>query len=235
MFQFNFDPPTQHGFDTVESIRAMHEGKVEVFLHKERGESDSFFSLWQCLIGGRGILEGLKVEFENDLSCEVVKNNNDGTWDARFNKSGSKLMDTVYKIGLMPLPPYIKRDKKQKQDISDYQTAYADEKKIGSVAAPTAGLHFTPRLIKKLKEKGVQFEYITLHVGLGTFAPVKIDDIEKHKMHAEWVEVDKETLRNIAKAKQEGRRVISVGTTSTRTLEAIWKNKIFENRHSCTV
>ncbi|MFH1583447.1 MAG: S-adenosylmethionine:tRNA ribosyltransferase-isomerase, partial [Candidatus Falkowbacteria bacterium] len=95
----------------------------------------------------------------------------------------------------------------------------------GSVAAPTAGFHFTPRLLKKLENKGVQIEYVTLQVGLGTFAPVKVDDITKHKMHAEWVEVNKKTLGNIIKAKDENRRVIAVGTTSVRTLESVFSKK----------
>lgn len=202
-------------------------GKIEVFLHQKiRG------SLWQCLIGGPRRKEGLEVKFGRCLECVIVKDNKDGTWQVKFNKSGNELMKIVNQIGLTPLPPYIKKKQKnnktrakagqaRKQENKDYQTVYADEKKIGSVAAPTAGFHFTRRLIKKLKNKGVQFEYITLHVGLGTFAPVKVDDITKHKMHAEWAEVKKETARRIIKAKKEGRRVIAVGTTSVRTLEGL--------------
>ncbi|MDP3042884.1 MAG: tRNA preQ1(34) S-adenosylmethionine ribosyltransferase-isomerase QueA [bacterium] len=197
-------------------------GKIEVFLLKRiRG------ALWQCLLGGHGGKEGLEVEFGLGLRCEIVKNNNDGTWEARFNKSGKSLMDTVGRIGYTPLPPYIKQITnhksqipKQANDKINYQTVYADDKKVGSVAAPTAGFHFTPELIKKLKAKGARIEYITLHVGLGTFAPVKADDITKHKMHAEWVEVKNSVIKKVIKAKQEGRRVIAVGTTSVRTLEA---------------
>jgi len=192
-------------------------GKIEVFLHhKIRG------SLWQCLLGGHGRKERLEVEFGRGLECVVVKNNNDGTWNVKFNKSGKVMMEIVEKIGLTPLPPYIKRDSRQQTtDNRNYQTVYADDKKVGSVAAPTAGFHFTPSLIKKLKAKGVQFEYITLHVGLGTFAPVKVDDITKHKMHAEWVEASRETIARIYLAKHAKRRIIAVGTTSVRTLEAI--------------
>jgi S-adenosylmethionine:tRNA ribosyltransferase-isomerase len=124
----------------------------------------------------------------------------------------------------MPLPPYVRQlDNKtaRQQDINNYQTAYADEGKVGSVAAPTAGFHFTKSLLNKLKKKGVQIEYVTLHVGLGTFTPVKVDDITKHKMHGEWVEADKATIARIYLAKYQNRRIITVGTTSTRSLEAI--------------
>ncbi len=138
-------------------------------------------------------------------------------------------MKIVEKIGRVPLPPYIKRGQKLKSDQNNYQTVYANDKKIGSVAAPTAGFHFTTALLKKLKNKGVQIEYVTLRVGLGTFAPVKVDDITKHKMHFEYVEVSKNVLSNIIKAKQEGRRIIAVGTTSVRTLESAFKQKPIKN------
>jgi S-adenosylmethionine:tRNA ribosyltransferase-isomerase len=122
------------------------------------------------------------------------------------------------------LPPYIKRKQgEREEDRSRYQTVYAKEGKRGSVAAPTAGLHFTDRMIKKLQKKGIEFEYVTLHVGLGTFAPVKTENIKDHGMHAEWAEVKKTTLESIIKAKKEGRRVVAVGTTSVRTLEAIFQ------------
>lgn len=195
-------------------------GKIEVFLlHKIRGNS------WQCLLGGRA-RENQIIEFEKNLECKIIKNNNNGTWEVKFDLSGKKLMDAVEKIGLTPLPPYIKRSFDFAQDKQNYQTIYADEKKVGSVAAPTAGFHFTPGLIKKLKKKGVEFEYITLHVGLGTFAPVKVDNIKKHKMHAEYVEIKKQVFDRIMKARREGRRIIGVGTTSVRALESFKKNKL---------
>ncbi len=196
-------------------------GKIEIFLHQKiRG------SFWQCLVGGRGARVGLEVEFNRGLKCEIIKDNKDGTWEVKFNKRGSEFMKIVERIGLTPLPPYIKRETNNEKritnsDYKNYQTVYADDRKVGSVAAPTAGFHFTPRLIKKLKNKGVQFEYVTLHVGLGTFAPVKVDNIKKHKMHAEYVEAKRKTIANIYLAKHEGRRVIAVGTTSVRVLEAI--------------
>ena len=199
-------------------------GKIEVFLLRKNPPTP--FSkggniIWQCLIGGRGARVGLEIEFKEKLECRIIKNNQDGTWEVKFSKIGKEFMKIVEKIGLTPLPPYIKRDAKEKSDIMNYQTVYANDKKIGSTAAPTAGLHFTDALLKKLKRKGVCIEYVTLHVGLGTFAPVKVDDIKKHKMHTEWVEADGETIDRICLAKSEGRRVIVVGTTSARTLESM--------------
>jgi len=223
-------------------------GRIEVFLltptpnpspartSRERGIRNTL----KCLLGGHGRREGLEIELSRGLECKVMKDNQDGTWQVRFNKSGKVMTGIVNIIGKTPLPPYIKRDTPNpplnplpRGDISrgdsrNYQTVYADERKIGSVAAPTAGFHFTKSLINKLKKKGVQFEYITLHVGFGTFAPVKVDNITKHKMHAEFVEVKKDVIQRIIKTKQERRRIIAVGTTSVRTLEAIWQDVILE-------
>ncbi len=217
-------------------------GKMEVFLHRyllsggsaSPKEAEPPVCHWQCLIGGRGARAGLEIFFSENLECKVLKNNNDGTWDIEFNMEHGEMMKVVEKIGYVPLPPYIKRVESEKSkvesdlcdfDKKNYQTIYADDSKLGSVAAPTAGLHFTPELLRKLKNKGVQIEYITLHVGLGTFAPVKIDDITKHKMHSELVEVKKDVIKRIIKAKQEGRRIIAVGTTSVRTLEGLVASK----------
>ena len=193
-------------------------GKVEVFLLKKIKDKT-----WQCLVGGRRARAGLEIEFNKKLKCILKKDNKDSTWEVEFNLNNKEMMQVIEKIGKVPLPPYIKRvdSRKQITDSRNYQTVYADENKIGSVAAPTAGFHFTPELIKKLKKKGVQIEYITLHVGLGTFAPVKTDDITKHKMHAEYVEIEKDVLKRIIKAKKEKRRIVAVGTTSVRTLEAV--------------
>jgi len=201
---------------------------------------------WQCLLGGRGSKEGLEIEFAENLKCKVIKNNDDGTWEVNFNMPYEKMMGIVNKIGKTPLPPYIKRsaklppalklrrtnktqNSKPTNDKTVYQTVYANDDKTGSVAAPTAGFHFTPALIKKIKDKGVRLEYITLHVGLGTFAPVKVDDITSHKMHAESVEIKKSVAQRIIKAKREGKRIIAVGTTSVRTLEGCLPDKINKN------
>ncbi len=188
--------------------------------------NDNSDEVWQCLVGGKKRKENLQVEFAGGLKAKIVKNNYDGTWEVKFNKSGAAFMKIVERIGRVPLPPYIKRDSiaSLQNDKDKYQTIYADETKLGSVAAPTAGFHFTKKLISRLKRKGVQFEYVTLQVGLGTFAPVKTDDITKHKMHAEYVEADKNTIERIMQAKLEGRRVIAVGTTSARALESLFKN-----------
>ncbi len=204
-------------------------GKIEVFLlpsiptplsrdKRSGGGAGGGGSTWQCLLGGKGRKENLKINIGRDLKAEVLRKNKGGAWILKFNKPGKEMMKIVEKIGRIPLPPYIKREL-SKSDKNNYQTIYADDKKIGSVAAPTAGFHFTPSLIKKIKKKGVRIEYITLHVGLGTFAPVKEDDITKHKMHAEIVEIKKEVAGRILKAKKEKRRIIAVGTTSTRSLE----------------
>ncbi|MFH0891409.1 MAG: tRNA preQ1(34) S-adenosylmethionine ribosyltransferase-isomerase QueA [Candidatus Falkowbacteria bacterium] len=209
-------------------------GRVEVFLvhaltpdpsppASPRARGDR----WICLVGGHRRKEGLEVEFDGGLKALAIKNNGDGTFTVEFNKAGEEMMKIVEKIGQTPLPPYISRNAKRVtrneliNDEKSYQTIYADKNKTGSVAAPTAGLHFTPELMEKIKAKGVQIEYVTLHVGLGTFAPVKAEIITDHKMHAEWVEVSAETMANVYLAKHQGRRIITVGTTSTRTLEAM--------------
>jgi len=236
--------------DSLLSSRALARDLLKVdfmtskgFLANARNDNFKKGEVWQCLVGGQRRKENLKVEFAGGLKAEIVKNNLDGasaslstsTWNVKFNKSGDNFMKLVGKIGRVPLPPYIKRRQDSiaslsrcksgfQNDKNNYQTIYADNKKIGSVAAPTAGFHFTPALLKKLKNKGVQIEYVTLQVGLGTFAPVKVDDITKHKMHAEWAEASKNVLNNIIKAKSEGRRIIAVGTTSVRTLESVFKN-----------
>lgn len=191
-------------------------GRVEVFLHKFIRDRQ-----WECLIGARRIKEGLEVEFDGKLKAAVKKDNQDGTWVVEFDRDRGRLMKVAERIGHIPLPPYIKRGQKKKEDKINYQTVYADKHKVGSVAAPTAGFHFTPRILKKIKKMGVDIEYVTLHVGLGTFAPVKTGNIKKHKMHAEYYEIDPDVYEKIFKAKKEGRRVIAVGTTSARTLESI--------------
>ena len=286
-------------------------GKVEVLLHKKIGGGT-----WQCLLGGR-VSEKLELSFrgasatrnrlndkqalrdsspakggigmtkKSDLSAKILKNNHDGTWNLRFNKSGQVLMRAIEKVGEMPLPPYIVKQREKElsfrisvrsekslkvcvskkalrdfslslgrtkmDDKKDYQTVYADDKKAGSVAAPTAGLHFTPKLLARLKKKGVKILEITLYVGMGTFAPVVIENIKKHKMHAEWVEISSKVIkdlkslldsrlrgndtkegnldmkkdRNSANKKKVNDirgRIIAVGTTSARSLEACWQS-----------
>ena len=187
-------------------------GKIEVFLLKQNKDK------WECLLGGKIRREGMELEFKNGLKAKVIKKQPDRTWVLKFNFTGKKFDTILQKIGETPVPPYVK----EKSNLRDYQTVYA--KHSGSVAAPTAGFHFTKPLINKLKKKGVQFEYVTLHVGLGTFEPVRVKDITKHQMHAEFASIDKKTAQRINKAKKENRRIIAVGTTTVRVLENFVKN-----------
>jgi len=199
-------------------------GKIEVFLHQQK-ETD----IWECLIGGRVKVDG-SIIFSAKLKGMVIQNNNDGTWLVKFNLKSRNFFQEINRFGKVPLPPYIKRSKNLNEDKKNYQTVFADDKKIGSVAAPTAGLHFTKNLLKKIKSKGVKIEFITLHVGLGTFSPVKTNNIKEHKMHSEFLEITAKTLKVLESTKNFGGRVIAVGTTSCRALEAAELNfKILHN------
>lgn len=200
-------------------------GAVEIFLHKKIKDN-----IWECLLGGR-VSEGLTIDLTPNFWATVKNNNQDGTWLLEFNKSGENFFKEVYKVGHLPLPPYIKRVKDQKEDKRNYQTVYAADTKVGSVAAPTAGLHFTPRLLKKIKDKGVIIERVTLHVGLGTFSPVKTENILDHKMHREFVEIDQDTIKRLKVYKKNQQRIIAVGTTSARTLES-WGAAAFPGKYS---
>lgn len=194
--------------------------KVEVFLLRmvKDGEVECE---WQCFLGGlKGDKIGVSVALSDELMGEVVGRNDDGTWRLRFGLRYGDMMEVVERIGETPLPPYISNDSLGNKER--YQTVFALEDKVGSVAAPTAGLHFTPELIERIKAKGVVVKYVTLHVGLGTFASVKVGDIREHEMHEEYVEVEGDVVREIEKAKSEDRRVIGVGTTSVRTLEFVF-------------
>lgn len=172
---------------------------------------------WECLAGpGKKARTGARFRFGDDkLICEVIDVKDDGNRIIKFEFDGNffALLDEV---GQMPLPHYITEELEDKER---YQTVYSKE--LGSAAAPTAGLHFTPELLEKIREMGVNIGYVTLHVGLGTFRPVKADDIEDHKMHSEHYSMPKETAELINKTKANGGRVIAVGTTSCRTLESI--------------
>jgi len=182
-------------------------GRVEVFLLKQTG------NIWQVLIGGKTKCD-TKIRVSASLYCTVLKKNTDNTWEVKFNLLGKAFWQAVYTIGEAPTPPYIKPI----SNLKEYQTVFA--KKQGSVAAPTAGFHFSQKLITKLKKQGITILYITLHVGLGTFEPVKVERITQHVMHAEWGEINLTTAKKINQAIKDNRRIISVGTTSTRTLEA---------------
>jgi len=175
-------------------------------------------NVWECLCKpGKRAKIGTEFEFGNGLtSCTVIDITEDGNRIIKFNCDSKEIYTILDKIGKMPLPPYITEEL---ENGERYQTVYSKE--LGSAAAPTAGLHFTDELLQKIKDKGVNIGYVTLHVGLGTFRPVKVDDVTKHKMHSEFYSLPKETADLINQTKQSGKRVISVGTTSTRTLESV--------------
>ena len=196
-------------------------GKLEVLLIKSLGDS------WECIIGGK-VKIGTEIEFlDNKLSAVIISDLGVGLWELKFNVSDSRLLIIAKKIGEMPLPPYIKRiEGANKNDNKYYQTVYADNNKIGSAAAPTAGLHFTKKLLKNLEDKGVILVPLTLHVGLGTFAPLKVDNLKDIKLHKEFVEISKASWNKIKKAK----RVIAVGTTSVRSLEAAATNLLSKDK-----
>ena len=188
--------------------------KVEFLLIK-RIDGDR----WETMVRpGKRLNPGDSVMFSEDplLKADIIDYGNDGTRIVEFSYDGI-FMERLEEIGSMPLPPYIERQS-ENEDRDRYQTVYCREE--GSVAAPTAGLHFTEELLEKARAKGVELAYVTLHVGIGTFRPVKCENIEDHSMHFEEYHIDEKTAEIINRAKAEGRRVISVGTTSTRTVES---------------
>ena len=188
--------------------------KVEFLLIK-RIDGDR----WETMVRpGKRLKPGDSVMFSEEplLKADIIDYGNDGTRIVEFSYDGI-FMERLEEIGSMPLPPYIERQS-ENEDRDRYQTVYCREE--GSVAAPTAGLHFTEELLEKARAKGVELAYVTLHVGIGTFRPVKCENIEDHSMHFEEYHIDEETADTINRAKAEGRRVISVGTTSTRTVES---------------
>jgi len=197
-------------------------GKVELLLSKPKSREES---IWECILKIKNPKIGQKLEFKENLKGKILKNKGEGIFEIKFNFDNRGLRKILEKIGDTPLPPYISgkqnNKKTRKQIKNEYQTVYADPKKQGSIACPTAGLHFTKELMTRLKKKGIKFEFIALHVGLGTFKAVKTEKIENHKMHSEYAEVNEETIQDIVEAKREGRRIIACGTTSIRTLETI--------------
>jgi S-adenosylmethionine:tRNA ribosyltransferase-isomerase len=181
-------------------------GAVEVLLLRQMDEVT-----WRAMVGGRGLRAGQKLGFAHDVTAEIVEELEEAERLIRFARPINALLD---ELGEVPLPPYITEPL---EDAERYQTVYARAE--GSSAAPTAGLHFTPELLMALRERGVQFAYVTLHIGLGTFQPVKVDDITAHPMHHEYAQLKAEDARIINEAKLAGGRVIAVGTTAARTLE----------------
>jgi S-adenosylmethionine:tRNA ribosyltransferase-isomerase len=185
---------------------------IEVLLLNDKGSSN-----WECLTKpARRIKVGTIVSFGNgELKAECIEEKDEGIRVFKLLYSGI-LYEILDKLGEMPLPPYIHE---KLLDKDRYQTVYA--KALGSAAAPTAGLHFTEELLNKIKDKGIKVCFITLHVGLGTFRPVSVEDVTKHIMHSEYYEMNKDTAEILNEAKNNKKRIISVGTTTTRTLETI--------------
>ena len=189
-------------------------GSVVEFLLLKQKDTD----VWECLAGpGKKAKICKEFKFSEKLSCTVIDVTEEVNIIVKFTHEG-EFFAVLSEIGQMPLPPYIKEKLK---DNERYQTVYSKE--LGSAAAPTAGLHFTKELLEELREMGVKIAYVTLHVGLGTFRPVKVDDVTKHKMHTEEYFVTKETADIINQTKAEGGRVICVGTTACRTVESVAK------------
>ncbi len=195
--------------------------KIEVFLLKEKGNKE-----WEVLIKpSKRVKEGTIVRISDELSVEVISSlPDDGKWLVKMIYEGD-ILDILHRVGNIPLPPYIERkmssDELKKLDFERYQTVYAKDE--GSVAAPTAGLHFTQDILKKLADKGVEIGYVTLNVGIGTFRPVKCENVLDHKMDSETFEITQETADLINRAKQQGKKLVAVGTTTVRTLETAYK------------
>lgn len=194
--------------------RSEKDESIEILLLNHKGDT------WETLAKpGKKLKIGTEIIFSDELKAEVVDISEDGSRFLKFIYSGifEEILD---RLGEMPLPPYIQE---KLEDKERYQTVYSKE--IGSAAAPTAGLHFTKELLKKIEEKGIEICFITLHVGLGTFRPVKVEDVTKHKMHSEFYIIRDDVAQKINKAKDEGRRIVAVGTTSIRTLESAADDK----------
>jgi len=188
---------------------------IDINLHTQISDQD-----WRAFVRpAKRLRDGDNIQFSNTLSAEVFDKCDGGDVGLRFTLAGQALSEAIEFTGQPPLPPYIARKRDtDTQDITDYQTVYAQY--VGSVAAPTAGLHFTPQVFEALKAKGVQIERLTLHVGAGTFLPVKSENIDDHHMHSEGYSISTETAERINAAKESGRRIIAVGTTALRALES---------------
>ena len=198
----------------IYGVKAVTGAKVEFLLHKRINLTD-----WEVLVKpAKKASVGAKFVFSDKLSAEVIEYEGEGLRKVRFTFDGV-FEDVLSAIGEMPIPPYIHEKLKEQER---YQTVYAKEN--GSSAAPTAGLHFTPELLNKLRAMGVEIVEVLLHVGLGTFRPVKADDITEHNMHSEYYCVKQKAADKINAAKAEGRRIIAVGTTSVRVLESAFRD-----------
>ncbi|MBI3397621.1 MAG: tRNA preQ1(34) S-adenosylmethionine ribosyltransferase-isomerase QueA [Deltaproteobacteria bacterium] len=198
-------------------------GIVEVLLLQKSEVISRRSEVWNCLINpARGLKKGSEIAFEHGLRATVIEKKADGNWIVELH-TDRDIDDAIENIGKMPLPPYIKREMGDNAaamiDSERYQTVFAKNK--GAIAAPTGGLHFTNELLKKIRELGAEIFYITLHTGLGTFKPVKADNIIEHKMEPEYYNIDPAVFEAIKYAKMEKRRIVAVGSTATRALETM--------------
>lgn len=213
--------------------------KIEVFLLKQ-AETQSLeenmqnpmcrvkqLCLWDVLIKpSKRVKPGTIIKISDELSVKAIKRlEENGEWLVELMFEGDNVLDVLHRNGQIPLPPYIERkiqnEDLKKLDFERYQTVYAKDE--GSVAAPTAGLHFTQEILQKLQDKGVELAYVTLNVGLGTFRPVQCENVENHKMHSETFEISEKAAEQINRAKKDGKQIIAVGTTTVRTLETAFQ------------
>ncbi len=193
------------------------DAKIEVTLFKrlDQGQTER----WECLVkNSKRLKQNSEIIFSDDFSAEVIEKKETGEVILDFKVNASVFMERVASVGNIPLPPYIRKGVSDEKDKQDYQTVYAKEK--GAIAAPTAGLHFTPELLEQIKAKGIKQGFLTLHVGGGTFLPVKVDDTDEHVMHAEYGTISQDAADIINSAKANGKKIIAVGTTSLRLLES---------------
>ncbi len=190
-------------------------GKVELLLNRKLPEENR----WLALVGGKKIRPGLKLLFgDGSLRAEIIHQVEGPLFEVELSAEGGAVIEKIYKFGKIPIPPYLERDE-EPLDRERYQTVFA--KKEGAVAAPTASLHFTERVFDELKRKGIQIAHITLHVGLGTFKPIKVKNVLEHSVDPEYVEISPETVEKVVQTKRAGKRIVAVGTTVVRALETL--------------
>lgn len=210
--------------NTTRVFKARLRGKrfaklFEVFLVRPLQGALEGSSVWLALVRpGKLLHEGNFIDMGAGMNPRVVEKRPDGSVVLSFGKTVDEVLEFAETYGRVPIPPYVDETR---EAMGNYQTAYAEH--VGSVAAPTAGFHFTTELLDRIKTKGVQVETVVLHVGIGTFRPMKSETLEEHEMHAEWVSIEPETVARITAAKKEGRRIIAVGTTTVRALEGAAK------------
>jgi len=193
-------------------VKEKTDAQVELLLLRQLEQN-----MWEALVKpARKVRVGNRIQITDDFGCDVIDNTTSGGRVVRFDYNGRDFFELINKVGVSPLPPYIKREAED-VDREKYQTVYA--KKIGAVAAPTAGLHFTEELIKAIEEKNVKFIPIVLHVGLGTFRPVQVEDLSRHQMDSEYYEIPQDSADAINEVKLNGGKIVAVGTTSVRALE----------------